>query len=501
MPYSGPSRSYTSESAELPLALHLTDTPTRFEPGNPFSHAPSPPPPPIIRSTGRRAKSSLKAASAPHTGTPPARLRPRSPSLPSPPKTVHFPAPDAEVGLVTVRLFRRHARPASIARADDTVPEPESEAETETESDAVPWPRWVSPAGAPRVRSPLNAHAQVTAPQAHAHAPWRYVLEAPSVPCSPEPGSMVLLEGLALHLPADSGDSEARAPDEPALRGTLLARNAAFEKHLSVRFTFDGWCTTSEVGARWVESAARSPASNSNPGGAGADAEEPGPGWDRFAFSICLADYGVRGDAAGAGGGRGPDERELVLAARFCTPWVCAGAAAPYVWCDALAGTGRSASGRAWVGTGHGGAAGPGEWWDNNGAHDHRARVRGASLPFAAASSSLAAPALGTGTGPAPRMVPAPGMVPFPMRGGAHGADGGGGDSEEGECEAEPPPTRGAGVVSWTPAARSPPPAHQTPAVPGVYKALVSRWCFAGAGRGVGMGAGMGGPAGAAIVI
>ncbi|KAJ7437157.1 hypothetical protein FB451DRAFT_1378725 [Mycena latifolia] len=498
MPYSGPSRSHT--------ALHLT--PTRFGP-NPFARAPSPPPA-VILFTGRRAKSSLKArASAPHTGTSPPRPRARSAPHPSPaclpiPKTVHFPAPDA--GLVTVRLFRRHARPGSIVLAADTEPD----TDTDTESDAAP--RWVSPAGVPRARSPLNPHAQVTAQQAHTHAPWRYVLEAPSVPRSPEPGSMVLLEALTLDLPAD-----ADAPDELALRGTLLVRNAAFEKHLSVRFTLDEWCTTSEVGARWVESAASSPSANSNPNAAGAgapadpDAEEPGPGWDRFAFSIDLADYGARGDARG---GRGLDARELVLAARFCTPWVCAGAAAPYVWCDTLAGAGRSAAGRAWVGTGNGGAAGPGEWWDNNGGRDDRMRFRavaadgGASLQFAA-SSSLAAPALvpgasmGTGTGPAPSMVPAPRVAPFPTRGDeggtqAHGADGGGG--EERECEVEPPPTRGAGVVSWTPAARSPPPAYQTPAVPGVYTALVSRWCFAGAGHGLGLGMGMGGPAGAAVV-
>ncbi len=40
------------------------------------------------------------------------------------------------------------------------------------------------------------------------------------------------------------------------MTGTLLVRNITFEKRVFVRFTLDSWDTTSEVGARWVCSAA-----------------------------------------------------------------------------------------------------------------------------------------------------------------------------------------------------------------------------------------------------
>ncbi|KAJ7045195.1 hypothetical protein C8F04DRAFT_1228235 [Mycena alexandri] len=183
------------------------------------------------------------------------------------------------------------------------------------------------------------------------------------------------------------------------LTGTLLARNAAFEKHVYVRFTLDGWCTTSEVGGRYVGSVGCLPAADANSsldtrdGGSGEQGrEEPGPGWDRFAFSVRLTDYAGAGASAntpgngngngGAGVGKGLAGRELVLVARFFAPWVRSGGVGPYVWCDSLtstatpgtqAGTDVSPSGRAWVGTGGGGA---GEWWDNNGGRDYRVGFR-----------------------------------------------------------------------------------------------------------------------------
>ncbi|KAJ7485777.1 hypothetical protein FB451DRAFT_1230995 [Mycena latifolia] len=63
---------------------------------------------------------------------------------------------------------------------------------------------------------------------------------------------MVLVEALALHYGDGDDDfpGDATPGTGPTLRGTLLARNAAFEKHLSVRFTLDAWGTAGEVRAR-----------------------------------------------------------------------------------------------------------------------------------------------------------------------------------------------------------------------------------------------------------
>ncbi|KAJ6479249.1 hypothetical protein C8R47DRAFT_611791 [Mycena vitilis] len=409
-------------------------------------------------------------------------------------KAVHFPAPDA--GLEDIRLFKRSARPASVSFPLD------EETETETEGEGggggnVRWSGGVFAAGGgsasdrergypfPRVvRSPLNPLTRTTGVGArhphHGHTavhhsmlspslqpphsaravtqehrggaegeeglPWRYALHAPGIPRAVdrerEGGSMVLVEGLGFADPTNPSSSNNNNVDsELTLHGTLLARNAAFEKHVFVRFTLDGWCTTSEVGARWVgaAAAAESPfganwgksnnsssqsnlnshlsagggaqgtqdGGNSGQGEGGGEGgqdggeqgkEEPGPGWDRFAFSIRLTDYAhSRGGGSssgdprlretGLGGiGRGLEGRELVLVGRFFAPWVRAGGVGPYQWCDTLspsstspatqAGTDVSPSGRAWVGFGNGGQAGSGEWWDNNGGKDYRVGFR-----------------------------------------------------------------------------------------------------------------------------
>ncbi|KAJ7894520.1 hypothetical protein B0H13DRAFT_2525341 [Mycena leptocephala] len=308
-------------------------------------------------------------------------------------------------------------------------------------------------------RSPLNPHAQ--------EKEWRYALEAPGVPRVPEAGCMVLLEGMWLEgvgcvgdssRPASStsnvGTSPSSTPSpsegELTLHGTLLARNAAFEKHVFVRFTLDGWCTTSEVGARYVEPAASPFAANwgSNENKANGSAnsaiptdgliarqgeqEEPGPGWDRFAFSIRLADYAhshahsraqtnstPRLRETGVGGiGRGLEGRELVLVGRFFAPWVRPGGVGPYVWCDTLppsltspgtqAGVDVSPSGRPWIGTGGGGA---GEWWDNNGGRDYRVGFRCVAM---AEDPPAAVPASAPTATQGQAQAQATGGIPFP---------------------------------------------------------------------------------------
>ncbi|KAJ7864513.1 putative phosphatase regulatory subunit-domain-containing protein [Mycena leptocephala] len=132
-----------------------------------------------------------------------------------------------------------------------------------------------------------------------------------------------------------------------ALYGTLLVRNVAFEKYVSVRFTLDGWSTMSDMYACYVEAAVHPPPSPS--------ATELGPGWDCFTFCIPLADYSKDAETGGL------SARELILAVRFTTPYMHADGV---VWC---------AAGQGWTGTG---ASGAGEWWDNNGGRNYRVGFR-----------------------------------------------------------------------------------------------------------------------------
>ncbi|KAF7340949.1 CBM21 domain-containing protein [Mycena sanguinolenta] len=409
---------------------------------------------PIILSNGKPLKSSLKSSkSAPHVPSPGAsglpgslqgpsgfHLRaqsaPSSPSLgagagvagnwngsePSPPmtpKAVHFPAPDA--GLEDIRLFKRSARPASVSFPLSL--EEETETETETDRDAPRIAIWggAGERGAggewvgdktsgfpfPKVapgRSPLRSQTNEKDEKK-----WR------------ARGDMVRVERVRIEDSTASSTSNAQRSTSPTpeltLHGTLLVRNAAFEKHLFVRFTLDGWATTSEVGARYLDTV--------NVAGQG---EEAGPGWDRFGFSIRLTDYAhssgatpghrIAGSLRGIGGsggnglGKGLEGRTLVLVARFFAPWVKEGGVGPYVWCDTLpptaqtpatqAGAGTSPSGRPWIGQGGGG---PGEWWDNNGGKNYDVGFRCVDVEEPAPSPP-----------PVPAQVPAPqqNVIPFP---------------------------------------------------------------------------------------
>ncbi|KAJ7911309.1 hypothetical protein B0H13DRAFT_2660564 [Mycena leptocephala] len=299
--------------------------------------------PVLLLCNGKPLKSSLKSSSsAPHMRTHRLRARPASspvsgsssPSTSSP-KLVHFPAPDA--GLEKVTVFRRRARPTSVfvPMADQT------ETETETETDRNLPLRWDGAFAAVFPRSPTRLAPRTLG------AEWGYALYTPDVPRASDPGSMMLLEkmwltGVGAHPP--SGLSPWTPPDATltstqtdadgslALVGTLLARNVAFEKHVSIHFTLDGWSTTSDVYARYVDAAVHPPRSPS--------ATKPGPGWDRFTFRIPLADYSKDAETGGL------SARELVLAVHFATPYVRADGVAPYVWC----------AGQGWTGTGAGGA-------------------------------------------------------------------------------------------------------------------------------------------------
>ncbi|KAF7292180.1 CBM21 domain-containing protein [Mycena indigotica] len=407
-PPRSPQRSPNSSFIGLPFPRSGSPAPT------------TPPIPPVILlANGKPLKSSLKSSrSAPHvpshhlrarsapstpalspsgTGTPEEAEEEHDPAAfaaalgmegeyvesPSTPKAVHFPPPDD--GLETVRVFKRTARPASVSFPLGA----EDETETETETDS--GVRWVSAtvAGSGReggrrtVSSPLNPSPRMAEERKEGEE-WRYVVDAPGIPRARDGASMVVLESVSLETP----------PGELHLRGTLLVRNAAFEKHVFVRFTLDGWLTTSEVGARYLESTtAGDPA--------------PGPGWDRFGFAIRLTDY------AHVQKGRGLVGRELEMVARFCVPWVAEGGAAPYVWCDSEEPTEKERE-RRWMGTG---APGPAEWWDNNGGRNYRVGFRAEAAPT---PQEVPVPTTVPPPGPPPSSAPpglptpTPSTIPFP---------------------------------------------------------------------------------------
>ncbi|KAJ7753099.1 hypothetical protein DFH07DRAFT_824617 [Mycena maculata] len=353
---------------------------------------------PVILSNGKPLRSSIKT---PHIHTPTYRLRscsapaPRSlasvtnsrsspvsssplsssSSLPDDaPKEVHFPAPDE--GLESVVFFKRQGRPANVSLPL------EEETETETETDTGQEMRWAGGVGSdalfpmsdpfPFARLRNMKTKNISGSLLGPTRALRYKLYAPGIPRAAEAGSMVLLEGLQLVTGPVSTSAESSSiplpPAQLALNGTLLARNAVFEKHVFVRFTLDAWQTTSEVSATWVGAGPGS----AHPAADQQDAEVPGPGWDRFAFSINLTDEAQVLESC-----------SLVLAARFAAPSIAPERVGPYIWCDCSPHGGTSASGRLWVGTGTGS-----EWWDNNAGRNYHVGFRVVRIPEAVSSST-----------------------------------------------------------------------------------------------------------------
>jgi hypothetical protein len=143
----------------------------------------------------------------------------------------------------------------------------------------------------------------------------------------------IRLESLTTLLPAPLGQGQQQQPTTVLLRGLISVRNIAYEKVVAARYTYDGWSTTYEAHARYVDrSPAPKPARDS--GILGPQTHAPAPydshgneRWDRFAFTISL---GLLAPA-------GAPPRTLLLAVRFTVP-------GPY----------RD------------------EWWDNNGDENFR---------------------------------------------------------------------------------------------------------------------------------
>ncbi|KAH8114121.1 putative phosphatase regulatory subunit-domain-containing protein [Phellopilus nigrolimitatus] len=269
---------------------------------------------PLIRKkSGEILKSSLKCRSASASRHRPtlslsdlASIPLLSPSVSAPAtpqaagvKMVHF---DAQ--LEHVRLFVAEQKPAAVSRDgspifDDTMSSGEGDSGTEWSGAA--WP------ARPKQRRLVPGGATSDEEAAVRRVLMMRVLNMParlggSEVCDKD----VLLEGLHL------------ADDASSVQGTVRVRNIAFEKNVAVRFTFDGWQTTSEVLARWAESCAPpSPSAGFFPAAPSAsicsdsstriiELKDQGPAYDRFAFSIRLADMLLR-----------IDEKTLVLAVRY----------------------------------------------------------------------------------------------------------------------------------------------------------------------------------------
>lgn len=314
----------------------------QLPPAVPFPRrSPSPPPssPPItsppsqpsrassiILPNGKPLKSSLKSSTSTlYIPSPPlepqrtsnhlhlrSRSEPTTPTLHAP-KNVHF--PDTDIGLASIRIFSRSARPAAVSTPDE---------ETETEGEdqpsiGFPFPKLSSAIPNFEMDTAISSVVPVTNHPPHAN---------------------ILIESLTFSQPSSKGVN-------PHLSGTLLVRNLAYEKHVAVRFTLDEWQTVSEVRAQHVVSVPSLPpvfslssSSKTTVGdliALGADK----CGWDRFSFLIHLEDY-----AHSLG------SRVLWLAARYRVH-------STYLGPTEVSGPG-------------------GEWWDNNNGRNYRVAFRAA---------------------------------------------------------------------------------------------------------------------------
>ncbi|KAI0829006.1 hypothetical protein BC628DRAFT_1315760 [Trametes gibbosa] len=320
------------------------------------SPLPRTPSTPVILSNGKPLKSSLKSsASSPNISDLPVKhIRTQSaPSTPSSNKNVHFAEKDS--GLETVRVYHRTGKPASLSKP----PGEETETETEAES-SFPFPLLPSSpvSAAPTLMHEIDPSVERTNPIPKAN---------------PSPYANVFLETLALP-----------RTRPPTLRGTVLVRNLAFEKVVAVRFTLDGWQTTSEVLCKHVVSLPGLPppfprartmgdvAGNIASGQtAEEDTEATGPTWDRFSFTIRLEDYEAK-----------LADRTLYLVVRY--------------------------------NPGNGG-----EWWDNNDSRNYRVGFRRAAaspLPSPSLSLGIAHSQQRTFSAPSTmKTTPATGSAPSPF--------------------------------------------------------------------------------------
>ena len=270
---------------------------------------------PILLSNGKPLKSSLKSSSSSPAMLTAPHLHLRACSEPSTPKNVHFPEKDH--ALATVRVFNQEARPAALSN-----PTNRNGDETETEGEDTPSRYFPFAPISPAVNYEIDP------------------TKSSPVPAQFSPCANLLLESLNL---SSSSFSSVSPAAKPLLTGFVLVRNLAFEKHVGIRFTLDGWQTVSEVSAHYVHSLSFLPSyispslSASTPDDSGSQMAE---GWDRFTFTIRLEDYAHSLTA-----------RTILLAAhyRINSTYPIPGST-------------------------------DGEWWDNNGGSNYRVGFRPAGV-------------------------------------------------------------------------------------------------------------------------
>lgn len=197
---------------------------------------------PIILSNGRPLKPSLKSSSSSpnvvgdftEEGR---RKHIRVQSAPSTPR-VHFAEKDA--GLESVRLFKSTGKPASVSKPSGE----ETETETEAEN-SYPFPL-LSPNSSLFPSSSISMAGSSGNP--HKNQILHEIDSTPGISSTvpnPSPCSTANVFVETVTLPRTR---------PPTLRGTVLVKNLAFEKHVAVRFTLDDWQTTSEVTCKHVVS-------------------------------------------------------------------------------------------------------------------------------------------------------------------------------------------------------------------------------------------------------
>lgn len=270
----------SSEDEKVPFPVTQT-SPTRPTPSRTESS-------PILLSNGKPLKSSLKSSnSAPSIFS---HLRAVSePSTPSV-KSVHFPQ-----DLASVRVFNRSAKPASLLISRGLETETETETEGDTTPSSFPFPTMAAP-----VDEHLIMHTSEAIPMANS-----------------DPYGNVFLESLTLSQSSSSSDQLSVPVNSMSLflHGSILLRNISYEKQVSVRFTLDGWDTTSEVTAKY-HSSLTSPPTFLLPRTFGDLISTSMDSFDRFSFSVRLSDYL-------SAGSKDPIpllRKELFLAVRYTAP-------------------------------------------------------------------------------------------------------------------------------------------------------------------------------------
>ncbi|KAG2022366.1 protein phosphatase regulator [Coprinopsis cinerea AmutBmut pab1-1] len=330
----------------------MPDRPLKSALKSPWSPCDVDLPPQSVFSPECHSRGRQRSKSAPnrptHLGGDPIQSTAESITPPASPKAVHFPSPDEE-NLASVRFFKKSGRPVSVSR-----PSEETDTETDGESSASSVNiRYQASAGLMGPFHPGRQSRFVAITRSNRNRTFDTVfpteksnLSGPPITNESDPPEYELDTASSSTVPSALFDPTANihlesvqcrnSVDEKgistALVGTILVRNVAYEKDVSVRFTLDDWVTTSNVSATYTASlpalplsflrAVHGTATTGDCAALLAVATNRDP-WDRFTFTIELAPFATN-----------LPSHTLWLVARY--------------------------------------SAGHGEWWDNNGGENYR---------------------------------------------------------------------------------------------------------------------------------